>query len=301
MSTAEQIWIPSVRFKNILFAMDFSQDSLRAFPFAASIALRYGGKIFVAHVLPATSEEANPFTARAALKESESKIEAALISSFGSLRDIPHELLIDRGSITSSLLAETEKRDIDLIVIGMQGLRGLKKLFRGSVAEEVSSLSMQPVLTVGPDVVPQSVFKRILYATDFAAASVRAMPYALSLANAYHASLLFLHVNEPTSKELPSDAQPKTFEFVREQLLKSGVGAEMERRLEVIVAFGPAAESILETAAKRRADLIVFGLHATKGIRNRIAAHLPGTISYEVGSRACCPVLTVALEHQSMP
>jgi nucleotide-binding universal stress UspA family protein len=300
VSTAEQIWVPSVRFKNILFAMDFSPASLLAFPFAASIAARYGGNVLVAHVLPSTSEAANPFTAHAAVKKLESEIEAALASSFGSLRDVPCELLVDHGSVTSNVLAEAEKRDIDLIVIGMQGLRGLKKLFRGSIAEEVSSLSMEPVLMVGPNVVRRAEFKRILYATDFSLASVHALPYGLSLANAYHASLLFLHVNEPSSKELPSDAQPKTFEFVRDQLLSSGVGSEMERRIEVIVEFGSATETILETAVKRRADLIILGIQATKGIKNRIAAHLPGKLNYKVGSLAPCPVLTVALERHSV-
>jgi nucleotide-binding universal stress UspA family protein len=73
-------------------------------------------------------------------------------------------------------------------------------------------------------------FKRILCATDFSPATENAIPYTLSLAEAYHASLLFLHVNDWSSNEKPVDAQPRTFKFVHEQLRRSSQGAAIEAR-----------------------------------------------------------------------
>jgi nucleotide-binding universal stress UspA family protein len=59
---------------------------------------------------------------------------------------------------------------IDLIVLGMRGRNGLKKLMLGSVAEEVVNCAPCPVLTVGPHVSPKSSPKlklgAILCATD---------------------------------------------------------------------------------------------------------------------------------------
>ncbi len=293
MSAAEQLWIYPIRFKNILFAMDFSPHSLLAFPFAASIATRFGGKIFLAHVVSARDYSSIPPGSQAVLTKMQAEMEEALTSPFGALHDIPHELLLDQGTVSSSLLGEVEKRKIDLIVIGTHGWRGLKKFLKGSTAEEISSLSTRPVLTVGPNASRTSDFKRILYATDFSVPAAQAMPFALSIADAYHASLLFLHVNDWNSKELPVDAQPKTFAFVREQLCKFGYGKEMEKRSEVLVEFGPPTDLILEAATNREADLIVMGLHSRTGIKNRIAARLPGATSYDVISQSPCPVLTV--------
>ncbi len=298
MSTAEQLWIPFVRLKNILLAMDFSPASILAFPFAASIARHYDGKIFLAHVVPDEDYGAVPSSSHDALTKMEAELEEALTSPLGNLHDIPHVLLFERGNIRSRLLAAAERCEIDLIVIGSPGWRGIKKLLKGSTAEEIAFLATRPVLTVGPKVARRSDFKRILYATDFSAAAAHAMPYALSFAHAYDASLLFLHVNDWNSREPPVDATPKTFEFVRDQLHRSGYGKEMEERSQVIVNFGPSSDVILEVANDREADLIVIGLHAGGGIKTRIAAHLPGSTAYDVASQAPCCVLTVPLVKQ---
>ncbi len=295
MSTAEQLWVRPLRLKNILFAMDFSPGSLLAFPFAASIARRYGGKIFLAHIVPDEDYGAVPIARQAMLKNMESDMEEGLTGAAASLRDVPHELLFDHGSIRSRLLAAAERYGIDLIVIGTHGWRGIRKLLKGSTAEEITFLAAQPVLTVGPKVAQEPEFKRILYATDFSSPAAHAMPYALSLTQAYDASLLFLHVNDWSSKEPPVDAEPKTLEFVSEQLRRFGYAKAMEERREVIVRFGARADLILETATRRKVNLIVMGLHATAGIRTRIAAHLPGATTYDVASQAPCPVLTVPL------
>lgn len=293
MSTAEQLWSPYIRLKNILFAMDFSPGSMLAFPFAASIARHYDGKIFLAHVVSA--DDYSAFASKAALSQMEAELEEALTSPLGNLHDIPHELFFDHGGIRSRLLAAARRCEVDLIVIGTHGWRGVKKLLKGSTAKEIASLSARAVLTIGPRVVRRSDFKRILYATDFSAAAAHALPYALSLAHTYNASLFFLHVNDWSSKELPVDARPRTLEFVRDQLRRSGYGKEMEERSEVMVDFGPRTDLILEVANDREADLIIMGLHASGGIRTRIAAHLPGSTAYDVTSQAPCPVLTVPL------
>jgi nucleotide-binding universal stress UspA family protein len=291
MSTAEQLYFASVSLKKILFAMDFSPGSLLAFPFAVSIARHYGSKIFVAHITPTEDYDAAPSARQA--EDAEASMEESLSSSIGKLQDIPHELLYDHGSICSKLLAAANNQGVDLIVIGTHGWRGIKKLLRGSTAEEISCLATKPVLTAGPNVSRTPDFKRILYATDFSPAAQRALPLALSLTQSYNASLLFLHINDWTSKEPPIDAKRKTVKFFHEQLFQYGYDKAIGDKSEVIVDFGPRAELILELASTRKADLIVMGAHSGTGIKARIAAHLPGSLPYDVTSQSPCPVLTV--------
>ncbi len=59
--------------------------------------------------------------------------------------------------------------------------------------------------------------------------------------------------------------------------------------------FGAHAERILEVAQARHSDLIVIGVQTHKGIRARFAAHLPGSIAFEVISRAHYTILRLAL------
>lgn len=324
MSTAQELRIFPISLKNILFAMDFTPGSLLAFPFAVGIAGRYGGKLYVAHIVPAEDYDAVPATWLAALEKIEIAMEESLISPLGNLREIPHEVIFDHGSIRSKLLATADKCEIDLIVVATHGWRGMKKLLKGSTAEEIAYLAARPVLTVGPKVSRRADFKHILYASDFSRSAMCALPHALSLAKTYDADLL-LHINGWNNDGPVLDAVSEIFQAFREQLQKYGYqparetlesfsqqlcryGYESFREelpnstnegpveyVDVVVDFGPRDERILAHAENRGSDLIVIGVPCRESMTARIAAHLPGSMVYDVISQANCPVLTVPI------
>ena len=295
MGTVDESRHSPITFRNILFAMDFSAGSLRAFPFAMGIARQYEGKLFVAHITPpeghGTTLGSGELSLDRLLQEA---TEAGLKDAAGGLAQIPHELLFEHGEISSRLLATADSCKVDLIVIGTHGWRGIKKLLKGSTAAEIACLASRPVLMVGPRVSERTDFKVILYATDLLPPARHALPYAVSMAQSYGADLLILHVNDWNSGEPPSEAEPRTSALVGQHLASCG-GSTMAKEAQVIVDFGPRADLILEHAAARKVDLVVMGLHSRDGIRARIAAHLPGSTMYEVVSRGTCPVLTVPL------
>ena len=282
-----------VSLHKVLCAIDFSPASFMVLPFAASIARHYGGKLFLAHVAPAKNNSPSvPPTSDVASDQElmQASVEKRLNTMHGSLYDIPHEVLVDHGDFWPKLSAMADKFEIDLIVIGTHGRRGISKLLRGSTAEEIVRSATRAVLTIGPCVSGGPEFKRILFVTDFSAAAVRAVPFAFSLARTYHASLCFLHVNDWNVNEPPVEAKPKTLEFIYEQARKHGLSAVGG---EVIVEFGPRAGTILEIATDREIDLIIMGERSGSKTMARFAAHLPGLTAYQVISEAHCPVLTV--------
>lgn len=61
---------------------------------------------------------------------------------------------------------------------------------------------------------------------------------------------------------------------------------------EYVVETGRAANKILETAALRKADLIVLGIREAGGFPGA-AEHLPIATAHRIVSEASCPVLTV--------
>jgi nucleotide-binding universal stress UspA family protein len=64
------------------------------------------------------------------------------------------------------------------------------------------------------------------------------------------------------------------------------------REPHFVVEHGPIAETVLEVAKERKADLIVLGVHHPSGFPGA-ATHLPIAIAHKVVTHAECPVLTV--------
>jgi len=147
-------------------------------------------------------------------------------------------------------------------------------------------------LTVGPRLsehLPHTIIKQILYATDFSAEATAAAPYAVSLAQEYQAGLTMLHViADPRTGDL---VQPREVTASAERRLRDLVPPEAQLWCEprFAVEQGPIAETILDIAELRKADLIVMGVHRPAGI----ATHSPMAIAHKAVSRANSPVLTV--------
>ena len=246
------------------------------------------------HILPRDDSAAVPESEQACWnKLSQAAAAAGFKDPQGRVPEIPHEVFFDHGNICARLLATADRCKIDLIVLGTHGWRGIRKLLKGSTAEEVACLATRPVLTVGPRVSRRLDFKRILYATDFMRVGMGPLPYVLSLSQIYLADLLVLHVDDG-NQESPVEAASEASKFLR-QYLSAYPDRRMAERTEVVLDFGPRTDLILEHAANWQADLIVLGLYHSDRLKARILAHTPGSTTYEVISQASCPVLTVPL------
>lgn len=284
-----------VQLRSILFATDFSDNSLQAVQYAMAIARHYESKIVVAHVLVSDtyqviSQEPTVLTDWFR-REAEEQMTDLLVS--GVLRDIPHEVVMKQGSIWPALSEVVKEKEIDLIVVGTHGRTGIGKMMLGSTAEEVFRHADCPVLTVGPrvsDNPPQEAnFRRIVYATDATMAPDDAAAYALSLSQEYVARLTVIHAIRETPG-IWSD----THEQVQKDYLyglRQLVPAEVESWCdpEFVVRFGDPAAEILDVANGRKADVIVLGVHGDMVL----AGHRPATVAYKVVCEAHCPVLTV--------
>ncbi len=329
MYSTEQSAAPAngeVLLKNILFAMDFSPGSLLASPFALGLAQHYDGRVVVAHILPAEDYASVPAAWEGALETIETEMEESLSGPLGSLRDVPHEVVFDHGDICSHLAATATRCNAELIVLGTRGRRGIKKLLKGSTAEEIAYSAGVPVLMVGPKVTRRSDFKRILYACDIFDRALYALPYALSLAETYDATLT-LHVSGCGLEGPINDVVPGFIECFQQQVEQQSceTGSRILESLrnqfhcysylslsngseffaeqlwnaapadsgDVVVDFLSPANGILQLIASRRIDLVVTGIESKQGIGARVAAHLPGASAYAIASEANCPVLAV--------
>jgi nucleotide-binding universal stress UspA family protein len=285
-----------VTLRNLLVATDFSQVSDAALDYALSIARRYESTVYVLHVVRPEAYELVPAESLGSAREmvrrwAEQEMASLLIS--GRLRGTPHQVLIAEGELWPAVVSAVEKNEIDLVVLGTHGRAGAAKLLLGSIAEQVFRLSNRPVLTVGPRVRPDPGgaidLRQILFPTDFSPWSVRALPYAVSLAEEYRARLTLLHVVENSAGGSAKGAVAARKSFSKELEALLPPGADLWCEPEAAVGFGDPVRAILEVADSKKADLIVMGVRGD----GAVAAHLPGSKAYLIVSRAPCPVLTV--------
>ena len=210
-------------------------------------------------------------------------------------RGVENEVEVTEGAVWDVISRRIEEKKVDLVVTGTHGREGLGKMVMGSHAENILRHSSAPVLVVGPYVrtEPETTtrLKRILFATDFSAASLAGLPYAISLAEENQAELDILRVvPPPKSRELvhPSELMDAT---VRQMKQLVPMEAEAWCKPRYLAEIGEPAQKILQVAELSKADLIVLGVKRV--YRALGVTHIPWTITHKVIAEACCPVLTV--------
>ena len=284
-----------ISLSNILVTTDFSQVSKTGLPYASALARQYEAKIIVAHALspePLLSVPLGPlpFEADPAWLEAEGKLaEFALGNSLGVR---PAQMLLERGDVWSVISDIIQKNRIDLVVTGTHGRQGLKKLVLGSEAEKIYRRATCPVLTIGPQVPPPSGtnwnLKTILFPTDGSEASLKALPYALSLAEENEAYLIFLRLMPLAPPQYQEADEASARELLRVLVPKE---AEAWCKPEFVARFEFPVEGILRLAEERDVNLIVMGVRKAGEIA--MSEHMPWAIASQVVARAHCPVLTV--------
>jgi len=221
--------------------------------------------------------------------------------------NVPLEIAIGEGQAAKEIVARSADEKSDLIVMGTHGRSGFERLMLGSVTERVLRRAGCPVLTVPPRAGDHAagapvVFKRILCAVDFSACSLRALDYAISMAEESNATLTVVHVIEPLP-QMPYPGQEamlpfnivqdyiKTAEEQGKELLAKAIPEDARNycRVETVQRLGKPYREILSLAETEAADLIVIGVHG------RTAADLLffGSTTQHVVREAACPVLTI--------
>ena len=192
-----------LRLKSVLIATDPSPASAKPLHHALGIALHYGAKLYVAHVVSTVPYLIAGPQALALAYEGASQSIQQLQSDLlhdDSAKGLDCEFMIRYGHVSQELHAIIYQKQIDLIVVGTHARRGIEKVLLGSVAERVFRDASCPVLTIGSHsyqdrrVDLPGETQTYLFATDFSEASLRALPQAVSLANQTKAKLILLHV-----------------------------------------------------------------------------------------------------------
>ncbi len=290
--------VSRIAIDTVVFATDFSPSAKQALPHALAIARRCHAHLILAHIR--TGPGSRPPQPEVLLRdenlsshlaESEVRNELAQFCSKQTFDGLPHETVVGYGEVWNGLSQIIRERSAGLLVVGTRGLGGLKKLRLGSVAEDVVRSALCPVLIIGPNVAAcaSDRFQRVLFATNFAEASSRALHYVLAFVEEDRATLTMMHILPETARRQAGEQLRRRYSQQLAAMLPAG--PDFCCPLKLVVEIGKPAEAIVRQAATEKSDLIVLGAHAA----SRPSTFLPSTLHYVV-SHACCPVLATCAE-----
>jgi len=292
MATVRSFLVPNpvASLKNILFATDFSEASMKAFPYAASLAKKFGASIFACHIITPTSlvtaaPQSAPYFYEAEYEAATKELDNILHSP--QLEGIKTKALVSSGILGDALLDEINKNNIDLIVAGTHGRTGFPRLLLGSAVESICRVATCPVLTVGPDHPPSRItLNSILVPTDLSEESMRSLPFVLRVASQYGAKVTVLHVlpeETATNPDMQKLSEPvlRNMVHIFEPLLAP-------LKTKFVIEAGDTVETILKVAHEKSADMIVMGIRD---------AFLPGvhvrtSVAYRLMATSECPVVS---------
>jgi len=139
--------------RKILFPTDFGAGMDEAAPHVADLARRYGAKVFVIHVLYDLAADAwgygTHFDTDAIYEEMKrgARVELdALVEKYFS--NIETETVLELGTPYEDIIWFAKEKEVDLIVIGSHGRKGLGRVLFGSTAMRVVKNAPCAVLTI---------------------------------------------------------------------------------------------------------------------------------------------------------
>ena len=279
--------------RRILVATDFSDHATNGLQHAIGLADVYSSSIHVLSVIVIHDSSADP-----AEREVENLVDRARVDSIPELERWtgPSTTSVrEAPAAAPAILEYAQEEDVDLIVMGSRGLRGIRRLLLGSVTEEVIRESRWPVLTVHEAERAVLPYRTILAPVDFSSRTTRQIDVAADIAEHFGATLELLHsVDPPTVPDLyvPVGAAATDLGAImtnvasRLEELTATLPASLDATTSVLV--GSAAAEIARHA-KGRADLIVMPTHGHSGL-DRI---LLGSTAEGVLRRVDCPVLVL--------
>ena len=275
----------------ILIAVNDSDCARRAAAFGFELASTYGASVDVLHVLEAESDS-----------DSESATERATeLLAETTARDAPGEIEthLREGRPARVIVDFARDNDVDLVVMGNRGRRGVGERLLGNATERVLRRTHVPVLVVWGDDYESNVggYTDVLATTDGSEIAERAAPYAGDVVERYGSTLHLLTAIDVQAEAGAFDAGGVSAEFVerlesrgREALERfdEAVGdVDVDRRTSV--ERGTPHECIDEYVAENGVDLLVI---ASEGQNNIVGQRL-GSVTNRVLRTVNVPVLIV--------
>jgi nucleotide-binding universal stress UspA family protein len=299
-------------FKHLLVPLDGSALAETALPAAVYLAQTLKASVTLIHVI----ERHAPLTIHGERHLTGVKEARAYLDEVAG-RTFPHDWPVERhvhssevGDVARSLVAHVGELSPDLIVMCTHGHGGLRHRLFGSMAQQVIALGTTPLLLIRPPLngTPHPfACRQVLAPLDGKPDHEQGLALAASLAQACEA-VLHLVMVVPTLHTLAGEraATATLLPGATSALLDMTVldaGEYLSHHatrlraagLSVLaeVYRGDPVTTIIHTARRVEADLIVLGTHGKAGME----AFWSGSVASKIAGRSSIPLLLVPVEN----
>jgi len=139
-------------FKKILFPVDLSKVSPKIAPWVSALAKKFGAEVHLLFVARRLEHLSGFFVTSATVTDFQNEVMEGGKSHLQEFVDTYFEgcgsckTSVLLGDAAEEILGYVESNDIDLVIMGTHGRKGLEKVLFGSVVK----ISSAPVLTINP-------------------------------------------------------------------------------------------------------------------------------------------------------
>jgi nucleotide-binding universal stress UspA family protein len=277
-------------YDRILVPTDGSDHAVRAAEHARYLADAFDATVHVISVVD-VQEAAGPFSAGGVDESFVARLEAdarATIDEIEALGDggVPIEATVGKGEPTAAILAYADDHDIDLLVMGTHGRRGLRRLIAGSVTERVVRTADVPVITVSATERSRvdGGYDELLLPTDGSEPATAAVDHGLAIAERASARVHAVNVVDvgaltPGPEYTPSTEVRAHLEAAGEAATEAVAARARDRGLDVVTAVetGVPARALLAYADEHDVDVVTMGTRGRTGLSRYVLGSTAGS------------------------
>lgn len=145
-----------INIKKILFPLDLTQNSSKILDYVLSVSEKYNSVVYLLHVVQDLNKWGKLYVPHPSMDKLQKEANEAAKNAMDTvcenqLQNCPHfKKLVVSGDAADEILKVIKSEDIDLLIMGTHGRKGLEHVIFGSVAEKVVKRSPVPVLSINP-------------------------------------------------------------------------------------------------------------------------------------------------------
>ena len=253
---------------NILIPTDFSENTIYAIEYASFIAKVKDVKLIILHITK---------------DEGQVKDELNNVKGLPFLKDVDYELVIRGGkSITKTINKVGIEFDVELIVMGSNGVSNVGELILGGTTENVIRNSQFNVLTIKHKMFSLEM-NTVLFPSDFSTESYKVFETVKKFTESFNAKIHLLGVITKENDRKIDKISNKMSAFVKYFNLN-------EDQYESVIYQDKTRElGILNYSIDNDMDMIAIGSHG-KGIVRKLVKE---SISQDLVRNTFKPIMTV--------
>lgn len=211
--------------KNILYATDYSDNSVTALKYAYDLSLKLAAKLEVIHVFSypkvladevndePLSFEPNPF-----IRNRNRLLEFCERHLDKNLENVNIDA-VENNSVVEGILAKAKDLDPLFIVVGSKGISGLRDFIMGNTTKRLIEKAAYTMLSI-PSGEEVRDIKTIIYATAFENDDIHAICKLIEIAKPLNAEIKVVHIS--TKREYQGEVQMEWFKEMLENKIDYG-------------------------------------------------------------------------------